>query len=232
MSKKNKQNGEWLLKDKREKLNLENKKTIKSLKDLENIKLTLIENMRKNNLYGYDEELINSKELDSLISKTQFKLVEYIPTKKMIFSINLLPINIYELDSYSCFAESKREIMSLFKMRIEELSEHWYGALVVFDICNELRNIDVDNYIYKPYIDAIVLSGLIKDDNCQRLSIVQKGHYLDGEGEKKVLKIEIYNSIYLEEFSEEIMRSLIINFNTGKKEKCEKKVYTTFELSL
>ncbi|AQM58562.1 hypothetical protein [Clostridium baratii] len=232
MTKRNKQNGEWLLKEKREKLNLDNKRTIKSLKDLENIKLTLIENMRKNNLYGYDEELIDSKELEILISKTQFELIEYIPKKKMVFNINLLPINIYELDSYASFLESKREIMNLFKSQIEKLSEQWYGALVVFDICNELRNIDVDNYIYKPYIDAMVLSGLIKDDNCERLSVIQKGHYLNDCEGKKVLKIEIYHSIYLGEFSKEIMLNMIENFNAGTKEKSKKMVYTTFDLEL
>nr|WP_172693310.1 hypothetical protein [Clostridioides difficile]AYD68705.1 Endodeoxyribonuclease RusA [Clostridioides difficile] len=184
------------LKDIRDKINLNNGNIFKALETLENTKYHLVQQIMKN------EQVAERLELDD-VSNYSDKLIEvneYVENKKIKIWTDMLPPNLFSVESSRYYSDYKELIQQLIIYKLSGFNEHFNKIIIKYKLYLDYLKYDVDNYFFKTYTDAIMKSNLIKDDNFEQVKILMTGESSENIG----LEITIYNQDFSLEYVNEI----------------------------
>lgn len=146
----------------------------------------------------YDEEYKNA---DSDL----IKIINYKKGEIIQFGTNLLPPNMYKLESYISCHDLKNRIKYAIKDKLSELKEvdedgHiidiWERAVLIIEVFKEGQIADFDNYFIKPYVDGIVLSRFVYDDSARNLKVF----YSPLDLKDYIVKFTLINQKYSEKY--------------------------------
>ncbi|HDF2795442.1 TPA: hypothetical protein PC506_000590 [Clostridioides difficile] len=185
------------LKEIRDKINLNNGNIFKALESLENTKYHLIQQIMKNEQVSKRLELYDvSNYSDKLI-----KVNEYVENKKIKIWTDMLPPNLFSVESSRYYSDYKELVQQLIIYKLSSFDEHFNKIVIKYKLYLDYLKYDIDNYFFKTYTDAIMKSNLIQDDNCEQVKILMTGE----SGENIGLEIAIYNQDFLSEYVNEIL---------------------------
>lgn len=187
---------DYSLKDIRDKINLNNGNIFKALETLENTKYHLVQQIMKN------EQVAERLELDD-VSNYSDKLIEvneYVENKKIKIWTDMLPPNLFSVESSRYYSDYKELIQQLIIYKLSGFNEHFNKIIIKYKLYLDYLKYDVDNYFFKTYTDAIMKSNLIKDDNFEQVKILMTGESSENIG----LEITIYNQDFSLEYVNEI----------------------------
>lgn len=119
----------------------------------------------------------------------EYKVTEY--SDKLVLETSLIPINIY---TKSVMAEFMEEVdftkNAIYNMLIPYRKKVYFErAFVLFQLYTPLRNYDIDNRLFKPYVDAIAATQIIKCDSIDNYCFAFRGQ----RSESFKMKITIKN---------------------------------------
>lgn len=92
---------------------------------------------------------------------------------------------------------SKRILLNIATITQKYKGHFQNQVLVYIKVFDKITNWDIDNKTIKPIIDALVLSGVIKDDNINKMFYSVKGFYSDTPH----TEIYVYDSKNLKNFN-------------------------------
>lgn len=130
-------------------------------------------------------DLLNFRIKDWIVTESNNKIHMFVP---------YIPINIYSKSLINEFYEENRFIKAATLKKLSSLSRKYSfkKAFVMFEFFTNI-SCDIDNRFFKPFIDAIIDSKLVKDDSYEYLSYGFNGVYS---------KDKIGISITIKDFSE------------------------------
>ena len=151
----------------------------------------------------YDEEYKNA---DSDL----IKIINYKKGEMIQFGTNLLPPNMYKLESYISCHDLKNRIKYAIKDKLSEFKEvdedgHiidiWDRAILIIEVFKEGQIADFDNYFIKPYVDGIVLSRFVYDDSARNLKVF----YSPLDLKDYIVKFTLINQKYSEKYEDYLL---------------------------
>lgn len=128
-------------------------------------------------------------------------ILEHIKNQKIVLWTSLLPPNLFTLETGQAFAEYKNIMENSIISIVAPLKESFNSMLIVYE-ASIGKFYDLDNYYFKGYTDALMKSGLVKDDNYKNVKF-----FLEGiDSDKLGVKIGIYNCQYLNNYINDIIK--------------------------
>lgn len=159
---------------------------------------------------GNDEVLKNNIIFDEDINEIETNLIKvetYIKNEIIVLNTNLIPMNYFTLESYKNNSNIKNIIIKAVSTKIKEINleeNSWRESIIFFEFFKDGRKSDLDNYFFKPFVDGIVLSGIIENDFMENLKII----YSRKPKDKHLLKITLINKKSLGNYKEKIFKIL------------------------
>lgn len=186
-----------LLKEKANEVNENNKNLLMAIKQLEQAKISLIEQLIKNNEkieFMYEQEL-DEDNLNEII-----RVVEYKKDEKIKIWTNIIPPNIYVNETYKNYKKEKECIEKTISSVLRDIHDKYDACIIRYNIYINKYKYDVDNFIVKLYTDIIVRNNVVDDDDSNRVEIFLSGMKRAVEG----IEITIYNKEYINKYINEI----------------------------
>lgn len=155
----------------------ENIQILTNNKNISQIQLEgFLRNLEKRRYNILNEIKIQNKAVEFNTEKIKTINDEY----KAVFKKDVL--NIYIPETMPSYKNLKTHVYKNILLNISEVTKDFKGifkeqVFIYIKIYDNIKNWDVDNKFIKPISDALILSGVIQDDNIDKMFYSVKGEY-------------------------------------------------------
>ena len=155
----------------------ENIQILTNNKNISQIQLEgFLRNLEKRRYNILNEIKIQNKAVEFNTEKIKTINDEY----KAVFKKDVL--NIYIPETMPSYKNLKTQVYKNILLNISEVTKDFKGifkeqVFIYIKIYDNIKNWDVDNKFIKPISDALILSGVIQDDNIDKMFYSVKGEY-------------------------------------------------------